>query len=90
MAINSNPPPSPINNRFAVDVPTTSSKASGRIKAMTGDYQPFVPTRETSAVLTRLSISNAGPNSTAIEPPHVQLGGARTVLADHLNAQKPK
>jgi len=90
MAINSNPPPSPINNRFAVDVPVTRPKDSGAIKAMRGDYRPFIATRETVAVLARLSISNAGPRSTAIEPPHVQLGEARTVLAHHLNAQKPK
>lgn len=90
MVINSNPPPSSINNRYAVDVPATGAKASGTIKAMTGDYQPFVASRDTAAVLTRLSISNAGPNSIAIEPPQVQLDGARAVLADHLNAQKPK
>lgn len=90
MAINSNPPPPPINNRFQVDVSTTSAKASGTIKAMTGDYRPFIPTRETSAVLTRLSLSNTGPNSIASEPPQVQLQVGRTVLADHLNALKPK
>ncbi len=90
MAINSNPPPPPINNRFAVDVPTTSPKASGTIKAMTGDYRPFIPSRETSAVLMRLLLSNVGPNSISLEPPQVQLQAGRTVLADHLNALKPK